>query len=226
MYYESGYHRAYLLANDSFIAVQPVHILSKGWESHVYYSYEDKMPIYLDNEKIVSNGELHISKKLLKEQNVDLSRYFFTRIVNSREYKVSSDNFDLISRFKLDSIQYSECPWMNLIVVTEKNIFMVALQKKGCEYLSSYKLGEIERNGSTNNLSALGCNIFEWQELSIHVTNRNATLSINGENVFSERYKEDYGDIMSLIYVFERTGSIDFVKLSDQEGNVIFEDTF
>ena len=226
IYYESGYHRAYLLANDSFIAVQPVHILSKGWEPHIYYNYEDKIPIYLDNEGIISNGTLHISKSQLNEQNVDLSRDFFTRIVNSREFKVSSDNFNLMSRIKLDSLQYSECPWINLIVVTEKNVFTVVLQNKGCEYHAYYKLGEIERNGSTNNLSALGCNIYQWQELGIHVLNRNATISINGENVFSEKYKEDFGDIKSLIYIFERTGSIDFVKLSDTEGNVKFEDTF
>lgn len=85
---------------------------------------------------------MHLAKELLEEQNVDVSNFFYTRTVNSRKFNVSSDNFSLISRLKLDSLQYSECPWM------------------------------------------------------------------------------------SLIFSFERTGSIDFVKLANENGTTVFEDTF
>jgi hypothetical protein len=226
IYYESGYQRAYLLANDSFIAMKPVHILSDDWEPHIYYSEKDLIPIDFSQEEFLKNGKLHVDKSLLEKQHVDLSRYFFTRIVNSRKFNISSDNFSLLSRIKLDSLQYSECPWINLIVVTEKHIFSVALQNKGCEHYAYYKLGEVERNGSSNDLSALGCNVYQWQEIGIYVHNKNATISINGKNCFNEIYKEDFGDIVSLIYIFERTGSIDFVELSDGNGNIAYEDTF
>ena len=226
IYYESGYHRAYLFANDSAIAIQQVYILSNGWEPHIYYSDKDLVPIDFKNENIIKKGQLHLDKSLLEKQHVDFSKYFYTRIVNSRKFNVSSDNFSLISRIKLDSLRYSECPWIDIIVVNEKNIFIIVLQKKGCEYYAYYKLGEIERKGSDNDLSALGCNIYQWQEVGIKVINKNATISINGKECFNEQYKEDFGKIVSLIYIFERTGSIDFVKLSGKKDNVVFDDNF
>ena len=226
IYYESGYHRAYLIANDSFIAMTPVHIISDGWEPHVYYSYNELIPFSFKKEDFIKNGQLHVDKSLLEHQHVDLSRYFFTRIVNSREFNVSSDNFSLVSSIKLDSLQYSECPWMTIVVVNEKNIFMISLQKKGCEHYAYYKLGEIERRGSDNDLSALGCNVYQWQKVGIKVINKNATIRINGKDCFHEKYKENFGKIVALIYIFERTGSIDFVNLFNNDGNIVFADNF
>lgn len=226
IYYESGYHRAKLFANNTKIAELPIHILSEGWEPHLYYSDREKVPIYFPADKITGNGELHISRELLEEQHVDLSRYFFTRTVDSRRFDVSSDNFTLVSRMRLDSLEYNDCPWMSIIVVTEVHIYMVELRGKGCEHLAYYKLGEVERGGGNNDLSALGCDLFEWQEVGIHVENKHAEISLNGTVRFSEQYQEDFGDIMALILSFERTGSVDFVKLSDENGRVVFEDTF
>ncbi|MGW8315339.1 MAG: hypothetical protein ACWGNV_07045 [Bacteroidales bacterium] len=226
IYYESGYHRAKLFANNTKIAELPIHIFSEGWEPNVYYDNQEKIPIYFPGDQITGSGELHISRELLEDQHVDLSRYFYTRTVESRRFNVSSDNFTLLSRLKLDSLAYSDCPWMSIIVVTEKNIHIVELRTKGCENLAYYKVGEIERRGGENDLSSLGCNLYTWQEVAIQIRNKNAVISINGKECVTDKYEEDYGDIMALIYSFERTGSIDFVRLSDENNNVVFEDSF
>ena len=161
IYYESGYHRARLIANDTEIAMQPIHILSNGWEPHIYYNENDLIPIDFKNETFIEGGEFHLKRSLLEKQHVDFSKNFFSRISNSQEFNVSSDNFGVVTRIKVDSMQYSLCPWLNFIIVTEKNIFRVSLNKKGCESNASYKLGEIIRNGGDNDLSSLGCNIFD-----------------------------------------------------------------
>ena len=74
IYYESGFHRAKLFANNTKIAELPIHIFSNGWEPNVYYYNQEKIPIYFPGDKITVNGELHISRELLEEQHVDLSR--------------------------------------------------------------------------------------------------------------------------------------------------------
>lgn len=226
IYYESGYHRARLIANNTEIALLPIHILSNGWEPHIYYSYADLMPIDFKNEDFIEDGNLHLNKSLLEKKHVDFSKGFFTRISNSQQFDIHSDNFNLVTRIKLDSMQNSVCPWINLIVVTEKHIFMVTMHQRGCERHAYYKLGEIQRNGSDSDLSSLGCNVFEWQEIGITVKDRNAAININGKTEFTETYKEDFGKITGLIYIFERTGSIDYVKLAGTDGKVVFEDRF
>ncbi|TCS89074.1 hypothetical protein EDD80_102267 [Anseongella ginsenosidimutans] len=225
IYYESGYHRARLIANDSVIALQPVHILSDGWEPHLYYSYKEE-PVDFKDEAFIQDGYLLFTKALLRKRNVDLSRDFFTRISNSRKFNVSSGDFSLVSRMKVDSMTNRLCPWMQVMVVTEKHVFWVNLQNKGCERNASYKMGEIVRSGENNNLSALGVVPYEWQDVDITVESNLAKISLNGEIVFRETFKEDFGEIMGLVYLFEGTGSLDYVRLTDGDGQTAFEDDF
>lgn len=226
IYYEPGYHKARLFADDSMLAVQPVHILSDGWEPHIYYSMEDKEPIRFKNDNFIADGNLHLGKELLSRRKVDLSKSFFTRISNSQEFQVSSDNFSLLSRIKTDSLFDKLCPWMEIIIVTEKHIFAINLQNKGCERYASYKTGEVYRSGEDNDLSALGVSVYDWQDVGIRVENKNAEISINGKVVFRENYKEDYGDVMALIYGFDGTGSLDHVRMTNGSDNIVFEDDF
>lgn len=226
IYYESGYHRARLLANDSAIAMQPVHILSDGWEPHVYYNYEVDQPIHFENEKYLVNGTLHLSPELLKKRNVDTTRYFFSRISYSDQFEISSDDFSLTSRIKVDKREEKLCPWMQVIVVTEKHIFYVNVQAKGCERNIQYKLGEVYRSGENYDMSGLGADVYDWQEVGVEVQDRHAEILMNGVVVYRETYKEDFGKIMGLIYLFDGTGSIDQVRLADGNGAAIFEDDF
>ena len=226
IYYEPGYHRAKLFANDSLIAMQPVHILSDGWEPNIYYNGEDNEPINFKNEDFIQDGQLHLNPELLSKRNVNLSHSFYTRVSISEDFKISSNNFSLLTRLKVDSISVKLCPWMQMTVVTEKNIFWISLQNKGCESYANYKIGEIYRSGENNDLSALGVNIYNWQDVTLSVENRNASISINGEIVFRESYKEDFGVIKGLFYLFEGTGSIDYVRLDNMSGNIVLEDDF
>ncbi len=226
IYYESGFHRARLIANDSVIAMQPVHILSDGWEPHVYYDSSDERFVDFKGESFVTKGKLHLSKDLLLKKNVDTSQYFITRIGHSKKYEVSSDNFEFNVRTKLDTMNNSNCPWLNVLIITEKNAFNIELVQKGCEAYASYHIGEIRRNGKDNDLSLLGQNIFEWQELNLSVKEKNAKIGINGESSYFETFKEDFGKVMGLIFIFEGKGSIDYVKLSDTKGTIAFEDNF
>ena len=144
IYYESGYHRARLIANDSMIAMQPIHILSDGWEPHIYYDGRQLIPIDFRGKHYISDGMLHLSNDLLAEKKVDTTKYYYTRISNSQQFNVSTDNFTFTTRMKGDRLANNTlCPWMNLIIVNEKHIFRVVFQNKGCEKYAMYKLGEI-----------------------------------------------------------------------------------
>lgn len=226
IYYAAGYHRARLIAGDSVLAMQPVHILSEGWEPRLFYSFQDQEPITFKNERFISGGRLHLGMELLEKKNVDLSRPFQTRVINSRVFQASSDHFNLVSRLKVDSVTSGACPFMQVMVVTEKHIFWVNLQNKGCERNAGYKMGEIIRSGRDNDLSRLGVDVYNWQEIGIRVENKHAQISLNGERLFRETFQEDFGDIMALTYIFNGTSSIDHVRLEGARGETVFEDSF
>lgn len=226
IYYESGYHRAKLIVNDSIVALQPIHIISNGWEPNIHRSDSDPELVDLKNEKFISNGQLHLDSSMLARRNLDFSQKFHTRISNSQVFNLHSDNFRFSTRMKADRIIDLNCPWMDLIIVTDVQTFMVSMVKKGCERYTAYKLGEIVKSGENNDLSALGCDIYNWQQVEVKVKDRNATIYINGKPVYNEIYKQDYGKIVALIYIFGGTGSIDNARLEDGDGKVVFEDDF
>ena len=226
IYYESGFHKARLVANDSVIAKQPIHIISNGWEPHIYRSDSDPEITDLKNERFISNGQLHIDSNMLVRRNIDFTKRFHTRITNSQPFNLHSDNFRFSTRLKADSVFHQLCPWMDLIIVTDVKSFSVSLTAKGCETKAGYKLGEIIRSGRNNDLSALGCDLFDWQDLELIVENRSATIYLNGQPAYHEDYRENFGNIMALIYVFDGTGSIDHATLKDGNDEVVFRDTF
>jgi len=85
---------------------------------------------------------------------------------------------------------------MDLIIVTDVNTFMVSFTDKGCENSAAYKLGEISKSGKSNDLSLLGCNVYDWQELEVRVKDRHATIYLNGKPAYNEIYKENLGKIV------------------------------
>lgn len=226
IYYESGFHRARLIANDSIIAMQPIHIISNGWEPHIYRSDSDPELIDFKNEKFVSNGQLHLDSGMLVKRNLDFSKRFHTRITNSQVFGVHSDNFNFSTRMKTDRLLHNLCTWMTLIIVTDVRTFEVSLTQKGCENYAAYKLGEISKQGKNNDLSRLGCDVYDWQKLEVQVKDRHAAIYLNSKPVYQEVYREDFGKIVALIYIFDGKGSIDYARLKDRIGQVVFEDNF
>jgi hypothetical protein len=226
IYYESGFHRARLIANDSVIAIQPIHIISNGWEPHIYRSDSDPEITDLKNERFTSNGQLHIDSNMLVRRNIDFTKRFHTRITNSQPFNLHSDNFRFSTRLKADRVFHELCPWLDLIIITDVKAFSISLTGKGCETNAGYKLGEIVRSGSNNDLSALGCDLFDWQDLELIVENRGATIYLNGRPAYHEDYQQNFGNIMALIYIFDGTGSIDHATLKDGNGGLVFRDTF
>ncbi|NKI31093.1 hypothetical protein HCU67_04000 [Muricauda sp. DJ-13] len=220
VYYESGYHRAKLIANDSIIAMQPVHILSDGWEPHVYYSESDSRFIGFQGETFVGDGQLQLPMELLEKKKVDTERDFVTRVIQSRDFGVSSNTFEFKTSMKLNPMTKNNCPWMIIQLVTEKHIFYVKLVQNGCETFAAYKLGEIVKRGKSEDLTHLGEDLYKWQDIGISVEDKTAEIRINDSLVYTERFKEDFGDIKALSYVFDGTGSIDFAELSASNGEV------
>lgn len=226
IYYESGFHRAKLMANDSVITMQPVHVLSDGWEPHVYHDESDNRFIDFKGESFISDGILHLPFDLLLKRKLDITKGFMARISNSRVFNVSSNDFQFTTRVKADRITNTNCPWLIVQIVTEKHVFYVKLVRKGCEIYATYKLGEIIKKGKDNDLSLLGQDIYEWQEIGIKVRDRHAEITVNGQQAYTETFQEDFGQIMSLSYIFDGKGSIDNVQLSDTAGRIVFKDDF
>jgi hypothetical protein len=232
-YYTPGFHFARVMANDSILKFQKVHIKTEGWLPLVKYDIRDKKQMSLDASAIKGEGFIHAPNEVLYKANVDLSKDFYLRYYNIRDFDgVTSDNFELETRVKCDNLSFegrtssTACPQFELMMVTEQNIFFIPLTSKGCVSEMEILIGNIYKSGKDNDLSAFGTDVYEWQTLGIRNENKNVTIFLNGSPIHKLQYKDDFGKIKGLIYTFTGPGSVDYLRLKNLQGELAYGDEF
>lgn len=227
IYYYPGFHKAKLIANDSIIKRFRVHITTDGWLPLANYLTLRDNPIYIKNGRSIKDGLLHINRRDVVASGVNADNDFILSYYNIREFEnTNSDNFCLDTRVMCDSSNTIACPGLEVVVVCEEHIFFVSLTGKGCERNAAVKMGEVYHDGTNSNLSTLGRNLNNWQHLQIKVEHKQATVYLDEQPVHSISFKNDFGKIMGLTYSFSGTGAIDYVRLKNEAGKIVYDDEF
>lgn len=226
-YYTPGFHRAKLVANDSIFKVVKVHIQTNGWLPLARYHRNDLVPIYLRDPTIVNEGQLSVTPKQLRSAGVDLTRDFTLNYHNVREFDgLHSDNFQLRTRIRNDSIGNFACPFFSVTILCEEHIFYVPLTSKGCVGNLEVKFGEVVSSGHNSDLRTFGRDMYEWQDLLITVKNKNAQVFVADQLIYESNYYQEFGNIKGLVLKFSGSGSVDFIELMDPDNKLIFQDSF
>jgi hypothetical protein len=227
IYYYPGFHKAKLIANDSIIKRFRVHITTNGWQPLVRYSVMDNVPVYIKKNNPIIKGALHVNRNDLTSSGVNVDKDFVLSYFNVHEFEnITSDNFSLETKIVCDSSTNHPCPAFELVIICEENIFFVDLTAKGCEHNIGVKMGEVYHNGTNSDLSAFGRDLYKWQRLQVQVARKQATIYVDDKPVHTITFKNDFGKIMGLNYSFTGTGAIDYVKLKNGEGQLVYEDEF
>ncbi|MEL6845758.1 MAG: hypothetical protein AAFP02_21335, partial [Bacteroidota bacterium] len=143
LYYYPGYHKAKLIANDSIIAVQPIHLLTDGWMPFLQTNHRQQKPHYLPPEWGKREGPLRVEMADLQEAKVDLSeplRVTYRRMQNFGD--LESRNLQLQARFRALAAPQIPCQQLELVLHCEKHIMYVPITSKGCVSNLNLKLGE------------------------------------------------------------------------------------
>lgn len=227
VYYLPGFHRAKLIVNDSIVRKVRIHIKTDGWLPVAEYNDDSREPFYLDKITSPGTGDLHITEAQLAAAGVDISQRFQLRYYNIRDFDhIRSDSFMLQARLRLDSLQNMSCPRAQVTIVTEEDIFYLQLTMPGCVGELYLGMGETRLSGKNHDLSALGCNLYDWQTVQIHNKGKQVTISLNHQPVHTISYKKDFGRIVGIVFNFISPGAIDDVSLQNGRGDVIYETAF
>ena len=225
IYYVPGYHKAKLVANETFLKVIPIHIQTDGWMSAAFYNYDER-PVYIDIDRSVS-GILTANKDEILNSTLDIERFSELRFINIREYPgVDGHNFKVESRFRYGELLHDPCPNIQVTIHTEAHIYFVPLTLKGCESNLEIKIGEVYQSGRDHDLSSFGTDIFNWQQLELRVRNKTGVVFLNEKKVYEITFKDDFGDIKGLDFRSSGLAEIDYIKLLDLDDNTVYEDEF
>ncbi|GAA4306763.1 hypothetical protein GCM10023143_12880 [Compostibacter hankyongensis] len=75
-------------------------------------------------------------------------------------------------------------------------------------------------------LSAFGCNLNQWVNVSCEVRNKRVQILIDGKKAYETTILNKPAEVLGVRYQFEGTGSIDYMQLSHLNGVSVLKDDF
>lgn len=214
IYYTPGFHFARLIANDSILKFQPVHIKSEDWLGIVKYDLRDPVPTYMPREDILKNGSLSLKEASLKEAGIDLKQEFYVRYYQVKDFgNVALSDCALKTKIRVDSLQNTVCPLMEIMLITEGDISYLQFTPKGCVANLKMLIGEQYFSGENSDLSAFGTDVYKWQEIALRIKDKKASVLLNDQEIYQTTYEKDFGKIVGVILTFKGAGSMEYLDL-------------
>lgn len=226
VYYFPGFHWAKLMANDSTIAKQRIHVTTDGWLATAKYNRLDKMPVYLNKDILYHNGQLRVSEKNFKDSGFDNSREMVLSYFNINEFEnMDSGDFEIETRVKLVQSK-TVCPYIELAIIDEKDISWFPITERGCEGTLSLKVGDTFISGKKNDLSEFGIAMNQWNTIRLTVENQMAHFYVNKSLAFQVPSRDIRGNIMGINFHFSGEGVVDYVRLKDLKSGKTYNEEF
>jgi hypothetical protein len=236
-YEKAGVYKVRLYSNNEEVASVPIIVQNAdnewiGFVSSLDYYVEENE----ETEDFIKDGRMYISPSLSDRSYYWTNfRYVKPEVFNS----VSGDDFILEARIKNPSSEGGiSCYDPGIRVWGETgNAAGVTFMSPGCTYYASVGAAEWWQNGGAWNcegsntcenvdLSALGRDFSDWRVVKLEVKDRSVNVYFEGEKIYTMEYKGQVGSIQGIYFSFKGSGSVDWVKLYDGNGNLVYERDF
>lgn len=226
VYYYPGFFKAKLVLGEEIVKEHDLLIPSDGWLSMVD---NEPVPIYFKKDEVIKNGKLGLSESDLLGKNIRLQ----PELPNSRFYYVadfgdfSSDSFFLETSFRNTYFEGSgACQFSQLLILCQNSAFMVPISAPGCTSEINAFLPGKGIEGKKADLSGLGVVPSEWAQIQLSAMDKEVKLYMADELVLEASFTEDAGNIVGVVYLFEGTGEVDFLRLYDKDKGLVLNEEF
>lgn len=227
IYYEPGYHIAKLIANDSIIKIVEVSIPTDKWFLYAHENKYDYSPEYIKVENPVSRGALAMSKEILLQNKIDITKnmsYIYAYFPSKQE--VSGDNFVLKTRVRMNEIRNNLCPFLQVEIFCQRNYMIIKSTEKGCASKALVQFGDKILHGKENDLGNISFDVKEWNDVELLVKNKNVTVKINDKIVYQTAYENSTKNIAGLAFISNGLCEVDRVDLTGNDGVVVYRNEF
>lgn len=210
-----------LVADGKVLDSVKVVVPSDGWVS----GYEEIN--YLPAEQWKKNGVAHIPKEVVPNAVREQSTYYsFIKKVANFDRNLLADEMIFETRLKNPVSEGGiSCNDVSVVISGEKHKFLLNLTQKGCSHYAYVHLPNQIFEGKTHDLSKLGVNLDEFVRVKVIFKAKKMTLFINETLAFSSDYSGNFGKLQAAFIGFKGLGSVDYIKISDNN-KVLEEENF
>jgi len=223
IYYYPGFFQAKLRVNDQIVQQHDLFIKSNGWLPLVDVT---PVPVYFKTRDIFTeDGSIGLPLDKILQSNIQLQpKAPWVGYYNVGDLgEIMSDDFVFETEVKN---KYSEgaaaCQHTEVHVLFEGAAMVIPLSIPGC--VSELNFGDM--SGKKLDLSPLGVDFNDWVNIKMDVQDSVVHLLINGKNAFDLKVNLHPVKFAGMIFKFQGTGSVNFVKISKHNGDVTFEESF
>lgn len=225
IYYYPGYFRAKLLVNDKIIKERDVYLRTDGWMATYGIG---EIPSYYYQDALLKNGALRLKPEIIEEvyKNEERSVQQLSFHLFEDFGEVYGTNFEFETRFRNTfNSRDGICQHTQVLVHGTEGVLLMPFSIPGCvSDLSIVTPGQMI-DGKSNDLSAFGTNIMDWQELKCISDGNEVKIILNDQLIKELTLPVGIGKIVGFKYRFMGAGEIDYVKLI-RNGEVVFQDSF
>lgn len=224
IYYYPGYFKPKLIVDGQIVKEHSLLIRSDGWMSAIMSS---PMPVYFKKSVFLVNGKMSLPVTKIKEQNINLTPQApQVSFINVQDFgEIYSDNFVFETSLRNDYQEGSSvCQMTNIYLLCEGTAINIPLCAKGCESALNFFFTDYKISGKKKDLSGFGVDFNSFVKVRVEAAKGKARIFINDKLACEVDHDISKVKIIGIDYVFQGTGSVDYVKLSNREVN--FDDEF
>lgn len=224
IYYEPGYHRAKLYANNRIVKTVDVSIPTGKWFFYSKESLTRGLPSYIHTDTPLRNGILTLDKQMLIANKIDPEQpqvYLYTFFPTA--IAADADNFRLTARIKMTEVRNTACPFIMPEVFCQQGFMFCTFTMPGCTGSIGAQFGDKEINGTRNDLSPLAIDVHQWHFLEMLVRQKKVTISIDGKAVMKQEYTASAGLITGLGFHSNGLSQVDSIQLTGLDGKIVLQ---
>jgi hypothetical protein len=224
IYYYPDYYKAKLIVGGRIVSTHRLLIKSNGWLPIVALS---PVPVYYSREDAMVNGKLGLSAEKIQSRNIKMQpsppNVLYSNVGDFGE--IYSDDFVFETSLRNDYREgAAACQESKIIILCEGTVVSIPLCAKGCISNSEMYFTNYYVSGKHADLSVFGVDFSSYVKVRIECKNGKASIFLNDKLAYSVNKDIVKVKIVGFDFMFQGTGSIDYVKLSN--GKVNYDDEF
>lgn len=222
IYYYPGFFEAKLVVNGQVVKEHNLLIKTDGWLPLVE---QPGTPVYFKGEDAIHDGVLQLPVSRIEASNIRV-----TPVAPWTAYYIVQDFGELMSddvvfetSLKNDyNAGSNPCQYVEIRLQFEGPAVLIPLSVKGC--VSTLAIADTD--GTKRDLSAFGCDFSDWVHIRCVIKDKIAEIFVNDSSAIKLRVTGGRAKMVEVGYRFQGTGSVDYVKLSNNKGSVFFQEDF
>jgi hypothetical protein len=222
IYYKPGFFQAKLRINDRVVKEHSLFIKSDGWMALID---QRNVPVYLPIAKAYQHGYLGFTDKQIESKKVDLQPETpwlgFYNVGDLAD--IYTNDFIFETAVKNEYNQGSAiCQHTEVHLLFEGAALIVPLSIPGC--VSELRFFDLD--GKKADMSAFGVDFSDWVSVRMEVRDTLGQVFVNGRKAHEFKMRMKPVKFCGMIFRFQGTGSVDFVQIKKQNGELIYEENF